>query len=52
MTDKYTTREPKTLEDFTKVEKRLCEMCREKNITIDYSNRNFEDIWNGRFNNG
>lgn len=25
----------------------LNEMCREKRITIDYSNRNFEDIWNG-----
>lgn len=24
-------------------------MCRERKITIDYSNRNFEDIWNGVF---
>lgn len=24
----------------------LNEMCREKQITIDYSKRNFEDIWN------
>jgi hypothetical protein len=27
----------------------LNDMCREKEITIDYSNRNFEDIWNGVF---
>ena len=24
----------------------LNKMCREKQITIDYSNRNFEEIWN------
>lgn len=29
----------------------LNKLCREKNITIDYNNRNFEDIWNGVFNN-
>lgn len=27
----------------------LNEMCREKRIKIDYSKRNFEDIWNGIF---
>lgn len=27
----------------------LNDMCREKEITIDYSNRNFENIWNGVF---
>ena len=27
----------------------LNEMCREKNIIIDYDNRNFEDIWGGVF---
>ena len=27
----------------------LNEMCREKHITIDYKNKNFEDIWNGVF---
>lgn len=30
MTDKEIIREPKTLEDFIKIEKRLCEICREK----------------------
>ena len=30
MTDKYIIREPKTLEDFIKIEKRLCEICKEK----------------------
>ena len=24
-------------------------MCREKRISIDYSKRNYEDIWDGRF---
>lgn len=24
-------------------------MCRDKNITVDYTNRNFEDIWFGYF---
>ena len=27
----------------------LNEMCREKRISIDYSKRNYEDIWEGRF---
>mgnify|MGYP004628062371 FL=1 len=27
----------------------LNQMCREKRIKIDYSKRNFEDIWNGIF---
>lgn len=27
----------------------LNEMCREKHITIDYTDRNFEDIWCGEF---
>lgn len=27
----------------------LNEMCREKRISIDYKNKNFEDIWNGKF---
>ena len=27
----------------------LNEMCRTKRITIDYSKRNYEDIWNGVF---
>lgn len=27
-------------------------MCRETRITIDYSKRNYEDIWNWRFGNG
>ena len=27
----------------------LNEMCREKKIKIDYSKRNYEDIWNGVF---
>lgn len=27
----------------------LNEMCREKRITIDYKNKNFENIWNGVF---
>lgn len=27
----------------------LNEMCREKHITIDYKNKNFEDIWDGEF---
>ena len=27
----------------------LNKMCREKRIKIDYSKRNFEDIWNGIF---
>lgn len=26
-------------------------MCREKRIAIDYSKRNYEDIWNGVFEN-
>lgn len=30
----------------------LNEMCREKRIFIDYSARNYEDIWNGRFGDG
>lgn len=30
MTDKDIKREPKTLEDFVKIEKRLCEMCKER----------------------
>ena len=29
----------------------LNQMCREKHIKIDYSKRNFEDIWNGIFVN-
>ena len=33
---------------------RLCvralnEMCRENKIVIDYDNRNYEDIWSGKF---
>lgn len=28
----------------------LNEMCRENNIVIDYSKRNFEDVWDGEFN--
>lgn len=28
----------------------LNEMCRKQNITIDYTDRNFEDIWCGEFN--
>lgn len=27
-------------------------MCRDRRITIDYSRRNYEDIWNGRFGDG
>lgn len=27
-------------------------MCRGKRITIDYSKRNYEDIWEGRFEDG
>ena len=27
----------------------LNDMCRTERITIDYSKRNFEDIWDGRF---
>ena len=27
----------------------LNEMCRKENIKIDYSKRNFEDIWDGEF---
>ena len=27
----------------------LNEMCKEKKIKIDYSKRNYEDIWNGMF---
>ena len=27
----------------------LNEMCRVKNIKIDYSKRNFEDVWDGEF---
>ena len=30
----------------------LNNMCREKHIFIDYEYRNFEEIWNGVFNNG
>lgn len=30
----------------------LNDMCRRKRITIDYGNRNYEDIWDGVFNNG
>ena len=30
----------------------LNEMCRENRITIDYSKRNYEDIWNGVFKDG
>lgn len=30
----------------------LNEMCRKERITIDYSKRNYEDIWNGVFGNG
>lgn len=29
----------------------LNEMCRTKGITIDYENRNYEDIWCGNFGN-
>lgn len=29
----------------------LNDMCRDKRITIDYSKRNYEDIWNGVFGN-
>lgn len=28
----------------------LNEMCKEKRISIDYSNRNYEDIWDWRIN--
>lgn len=27
----------------------LNDMCREKRITIDYTKRNYEEIWDGRF---
>lgn len=30
----------------------LNEMCRDRRITIDYSKRNYDDIWEGRFCNG
>lgn len=30
----------------------LNEMCRRECITIDYSKRNYEDIWNGVFKGG
>lgn len=30
----------------------LNEMCRKKRITIDYNKRNYEDIWDGRFDSG
>ena len=30
----------------------LNEMCRDRRITIDYTRRNYEDIWDGRFGNG
>ena len=30
----------------------LNEMCRTERITIDYSRRNYEDIWNGVFEDG
>lgn len=29
----------------------LNDMCRTKRIAIDYSKRNYEDIWDGEFNN-
>lgn len=28
----------------------LNEMCRDQNITLDYTDRNFEDVWCGEFN--
>lgn len=30
----------------------LNEMCRKKRITIDYSKRNYEQVWDGRFEDG
>lgn len=30
----------------------LNEMCRERRISIDYSKKNYEDIWNGVFDDG
>ena len=30
----------------------LNDMCRTERITIDYSKRNYEDIWDGRFKDG
>lgn len=30
----------------------LNEMCRERHITVDYTRRNYEAIWDGRFSNG
>jgi hypothetical protein len=30
----------------------LNEMCQKERISIDYSKRNYEDIWDGVFTNG